>query len=182
MLVRPSTNSGRRRRARKPFDFRSKSGDMRGDFRAFPLGKASLHERTAGRTTCRSTSECVQNLDKVPIALCRYADEHPVNTPDARLFLCLHLRSRGAGLPVRSAAAGHCLRRFPPLPVPLGRTARPPEKGFAAAKIAPEYPGRWETGVMRCGGESSAHRRRRSAPAPPTGQAGQNRRFQESRY
>ena len=61
---------------------------MRGDFRAFPLGKASLHERTAGRTTCRSTSERVQSLDKVPSALCRYT-EHPARI--TRRVLCVGL-------------------------------------------------------------------------------------------
>ena len=57
-----STNPGRRRRARKPFDFRSKIGDMRGDFRAFPSEKASLHERTAGRREAHaptSVSKCL---------------------------------------------------------------------------------------------------------------------------
>ena len=63
---------GWRRRARRLFDFRSKTGDMRGGFRAISSEIASLHERTAGRTACRSTSEGVHNLDKVPKALCRY--------------------------------------------------------------------------------------------------------------
>ena len=32
---------------------------LRGDFRAFPSGKASLHERMVGRTTCRCTREAL---------------------------------------------------------------------------------------------------------------------------
>ena len=45
-------------------------------FSRFSVRKSFL-TRTAGRTTCRSTSERVQSLDKVPSALCRYTGPSP---------------------------------------------------------------------------------------------------------
>ncbi len=53
-------NLGWRRRARRPFDFRSKIGDMRGDFRAILFAKSLpyANERPGEPFVARPVSEC----------------------------------------------------------------------------------------------------------------------------
>ena len=68
---------GRCRRARKPFDFASKIGDMRGDFRTILLAKSFPYTKERPGGPFKPDQRRSAKLEKVPKALFRHTEAPP---------------------------------------------------------------------------------------------------------
>ena len=121
-------------RARKPFNFQSKTSDMCGGFRAISQEIASLHERTAGRKAKPFDQRERAILAKVatPLWRSRFTDTFPLPeklpTPDRP-------PPPGGGRFCRGAAADH--PQNPPCGCPGRSGCCPPESESAASPPDP---------------------------------------------